>query len=577
MGTAKLSQESTAAHDADEFPGFAAMDGAPPRLERFGFAAVGATFLCLSLFVAVNRNINWDEFNFLAQIYAYDRARLTVPLQTFHVHLLRWIVWLPMSEVSQIVVGRLVFILLQLGTCAAIAAISLGFFSRRITLLVVASYLATGFAVEHGASFRTDVIVAFLLMGSLAILFRMRLAAAQLVVAAILASVAVLVSIKASLYLPAFLAAFAWRVRQDGLRSSLTGFVLLGLVFLASTAALWALHVASLATVNALAQSASNADSALQKTVLSQGLFPRAHDIAEWMLQGFVPQIAILAGILAALLSLGRKGWDFALVVLLLAAPLACLVIYRNAFPYFFPFLLPPVVLASGLAYRRIEHPAMAAAIYVLILATLVVSIPRYAGKDQQAQRETIAAAKAAFPGPTPYIDRAGMIASYPKVGFFMSTWGMEGAIASGRDMLSEAIHRHRPRFVLANSDALHFALEPATAPEPRLRLSGNDERLLRENYIHHWGAIWVAGKELEATPEPRSIELLIGGTYTIECASGQLRLDGKPRACGTTVILPEGRHTVSASAPVDVVLRIGAHLQIPDRTPSQGLLFYPL
>lgn len=549
----------------------------PPRIELLGFAAVAAVFVALVLFVAFQRNINWDEFHFLAQVYAYNRGTLTDPLQTFHVHLFRWLVWVPLSEPSQIVAGRLVMVLLQLGTCMALAVISLHFFDLRAALLVVATFMAAGFVVEHGASFRTDPVLSFALMTSLAILFTSRLGPIQLAAAGMFAALALMVSIKAALYFPAFLAALVWRIRHDGWRFAISRFAGAALVVVVALAALWAFHAGSLNAPETLSKSSNHANAALEKTVLSQGLFPRAPYIVAWLLSGLVPQLAIFAGIAMAIVAAFGKERGFGPAILLLAAPVLCLAFYRNAFPYFFPFLVPPLVVASGLVFRRIRSTKIAATLHVALLASLVLAIPQYGYKDQQAQRETIAAVKAAFPQPVPYIDRSAMVPSYPKVGFFMTSWGLEAALASGSDVMTGIVHKRQPRFVIANSPALRFALDPASELAPALRLTDSDEQTLRENFVHHWGAIWVAGKKMTALPESQDFELLIPGIYTLECSDGPTLIDGYERECGTIMSLDKGNHTISAAWPTEVILRTGEKLVSPDRPPSEKPIFYSL
>ena len=49
------------------------------------------------------------------------------------------------------------------------------------------------------------------------------------------------------------------------------------------------------------------------------------------------------------------------------------------------------------------------------------------------------------FPEPVGYIDRSGMLPSYPKVGFLMSTWGVEGVVARGKPTLAPLIRRRQP------------------------------------------------------------------------------------------------------------------------------------
>jgi hypothetical protein len=92
---------------------------------------------------------------------------------------------------------------------------------------------------------------------------------------------------------------------------------------------------------------ASNAREAVSTGLLSGQIFPRRNDIALWVLLSMPALVLVVIG-------LKRGGpdhrkthlWAFAL-------PCLSFVVYRNAFPYFFPFIAPPLmVLAAAGAYR---------------------------------------------------------------------------------------------------------------------------------------------------------------------------------------------------------------------------------
>ena len=170
------------------------------------------------------------------------------------------------------------------------------------------------------------------------------------------------------------------------------------------------------------------------------------------------------------------------------------------------------------------------------------------------------------------------MVASFPKVGFFMSTWGMESYLTAGRPIMRELLARHRPLFVLANIDSLRLDAPSAQAAAgtKRYRLFPADHAVLRENFVHHWGAIWVAGKHLTASVLGRvyQFEILIPGSYTVESAVPVV-IDGVERRPGAKVRLDTGRHTlVSRTAPAAIVLRWGTDLYRPTVAPISNRLF---
>ena len=135
------------------------------------------------------------------------------------------------------------------------------------------------------------------------------------------------------------------------------------------------------------------------------------------------------------------------------------------------------------------------------------------------------------------------MIGAFPKAGFFMSTLGIEDYRAAGNQSSAVSLLDRAPAFVLANSPALEYALtqHPTEVPESYL-LFAEDAEVLRANFVHHWGPIWVAGKafNLAQGSEPHPFEVLIDGRYTVEADTGVLIDDAAYRP-GDPVMLSEG------------------------------------
>lgn len=462
-------------------------------------AAIGLFFL-LQLHLAFVFNINWDEFFFLSHVYSYQAGRLDSSFQTFHVHLFGWLTALPLSEPDQIVAARLVMIVAEAGTAWCIFHIAGMFGSKQHALFALFAYLASTYVLGHGASFRTDPIAAFLLMASLALLFATPAKWPAAALAGVLAGLGLLITVKGVFYFPAFLAALIFAAQSRAkfaatIRYFAVAGVSLALVYGAGMMA----HIAQVSPAaggtTGTAALQAQASSALTKTVLSQMLFPRIDYILRWLLASIVPAALLLFGLAIALSKLLAERFRPALVVLLLAAPLLSLVIYRNAFPYFFPFILAPAVPAIALASQRLDRPIWRNAALTGLFAGMAMQYAQLLPRDQLAQRQVIAAVHEIFPAPVNYIDRNGMLPSFPKTGFFMSSWGMELVSAAGSPALAPVIAQQRPPLVIANSPVLLKALDPSFVYSGP-RLHPDDERALREHYVHYWGPIWLAGKD---------------------------------------------------------------------------------
>jgi hypothetical protein len=143
--------------------------------------------------------------------------------------------------------------------------------------------------------------------------------------------------------------------------------------------------------------------------------------------------------------------------------------------------------------------------------------------------------------------------------------------------VLAEAIRGRRPVFVLADKKPLSDALSGAPSVSSAHSLLEADRAALIQNYVHHWGMIYVAGKTLEFTAAaPARFEILIPGTYTVEAADHVI-VDDTPYAPGQPVDLDVGTHVmVPGATPGTVTLRWGRGLFRPTEAPSSQVLFVP-
>ena len=101
-------------------------------------------------------------------------------------------------------------------------------------------------------------------------------------------------------------------------------------------------------------------------------------------------------------------------------------------------------------------------------------------------------------------------------------------------------------------------------APE---ELLPEDARFIRENYVHHWGPLSVAGKHVR--PGSSTIRIEVPGAYTVEDAA--VRIAGRDVAVGEALNLPRGEYRVVAQDAA--TLRWGDHLPRPAIAPPCGMM----
>lgn len=549
------------------------------------WAAVGLVTFFLGaglhrLFIA---NINWDEFYFLSLVHLYRGGGLTLQLQTFHVHFFSWLPSVAESEIKQIFAARGVVWLASIASTWFIYQIAAHFCTRLGALLAAIFYLSFSFVMVHGISFRADPFCALFILIAVHLLVTKSGRAYAVPVAALSLAVAAMISVKSALYAPTIavllLAPMLDRPRQGVV---LRQAAIFGVCFTVSMAALLYWHRLDLASTP-LADAGAYVGAVGVKTLGAGKLVPAWPFILRAMTENPLTWILIACGVWVAgrRLFTGRRRSEAAMI-LSLALPLLSLLVYRNAFPYFFVFVMPTAVILAGVVVDTLVALApvpRGRVVLAALAATLAIPTAAYGFhytqnlQDQTvAQAETIRLVHTLFPQPVPYIDRNSMISSFPKVGFFMSTWGLESYRAAKRPIMANLIARHAPPLLIANTPALDLSISMSTEENSNpYSLFQEDFNFLRENYLPHWGVVYVAGKRLEllAGAGPRTFEIPIAGTYTLE-TDGPVAIDGKRRDPGAYVTLTRGAHAVAADGVARrVTLRWGRDLFVPAQPPS--------
>ncbi len=459
------------------------------------------------------------------------------PLQTFFARGFGWLTHLPGHEMEHVLVARLVMVGFVCMTALSVHRVAAHLTDLRSANIAVLAFLTSGFVLPHGASFRADPIAAAFLTASFALIMTTQMKLFQVILVAAMSACALLVTIKSALFVPAFLAALFWRWGDKGV---LLRTLFCGVLALCLFVVLYLWHASGIAPAPGN-ETATNMREAATTGFLRSGLFPRAPYIAMWVILSVAPIVLALFGVIAV------KNVRLAAYLTLLAAPLLSVVIYRNAFPYFFPFATPLMMIAVAYGARALHQSGWVSRLVMIMLMTGALQAGLSLTEGKAAQRDTIAEVHRLFPEPVTYIDDSSMIASFPSVAPFMSTWGMRNYRQAGRPLFGELIEKHNPPLLVANK----WTLIETMANPGSGHLLPDDDRVVRESYVHYNGAIWLAGREITLVEGEEPIDMPFAGQYRVN-ASAAIAIDDLPVRDGDSVTL--GAQTVISGTPGTVI-----------------------
>lgn len=497
-----------------------------------------------------------DELRMLADVYLANERQLGSPLLTFVAHLYRWDLSVGVTELEQLTRSRWVQWVMQVLIGGLVFLIARTRFSAPASLMAVLAGITFSFVLHHGASLRFDTPVALLILAAVAVLLRARTGGTGTPLALLLLALALLVTIKAVLLLPMFVAFFALRWLHAPDRRSEAVALVLGV---AGTALfLWGVlrwHMGFVAA-EALDVAAREAGDGWWTTVMNAGFLPRGRDALRALIDNPV-QVVLMAGgwwLLARSPAAQRAEHGVAVPWWPLALPLLSLLFYRNAYTYFYVILVPLVCVGvAAWAERMRPRTRSVLAVIMLLLAGLHTHIFM---KDApiRARQETLhAIVHSLFPQPVPYIDCCSMLPSFPKHGFFMSHKGGADYRRHAQPVMRDLLERHVPVFVLANHPWLMDAFTPMPADVSLLLQEDLDT--LHNNYLPVVGQIHVAGKRLPVSLQDSQVDMLIPGPYQLQSMAPVVINDVEhpPQA---VVKLPKGRLTLSSEVNQVIVLR---------------------
>jgi len=480
--------------------------------------------------------INWDEFLHFGQIYELAGGRLSASLQSLHTRLFGWAVMVSQDVITQIQAARIAMLACAVLTAGCVVILARRLVDIQTALLSGLAYLTAGFVFTNAFTYRPDPVAAAALMSALCLVAFGSFSWRRVILSGMLVGLAGALTIKSVFFAPCFAAIvyLQWR-DPTGPRAKV---VYRSVALIAVAAFFFALVVGLHGSALPAAASQGSSLGSKMHSFLRFFEFEQVRFVfAEMALAPLVTLGLILLFPVA-------RGLPYNVKILLLGlcGPLLCLFFYRNTFPYFFTFLLPPICVAiapvlSMLVKRYGLVPIIAFSLFGPIF--LLMQEP-YGTLERQ--RATISEVQRLFPEPTPYLSYSSYMPSYPRQ--FPS---LISGVALGRywqereGQISRDIEAGRIAFVIATGDALDMVYQNE-GPAPML--PQRDVAALRSNFLRYSDTIFIAGRKICPQADEQQIRIFRSGPYSVD--GGDLVIDRKGITDGNVISLSAGTHRVS-------------------------------
>ena len=526
---------------------------------RFVVAVIALVVLCQGWLI-FEKAINWDEFLHFGQIYELADGRLRSGIQTLPTRLFGWATMVSQDVIAQIQTIRLIMLVCAVLTAASVTALARRLVSFEIAVLCGLVYLTAGFVFTNAFTFRTDPVIAAALMVALCVFAYGPLSWMRAALIGILVGLAGALSIKSIFYLPCF-AAIAWLRWSDPYIRKLRILSLFLVVLAASIFTFLLLIGLHGAGLPASEPQASN----LERTVGNFLRFFEFEQIRYVFAEAiFAPLVTV--GILMLPFVARKLPRQTKVLLAGLCGPLLCLLFYRNTFPYFFTFLLPPVCVAIAPVLARLvaRYGHIPVVIFALIGPVFLLVKEPYGTLERQ--RATIAEVQRLFPEPTPYLSYSSYIPDYPRqFPSLISGVGLRRYWTERNGQIARDIKAGRIAFVIATGDALDAVYNgtgSAAILPPR------DVAALRENFLPYSDTIYILGRTVCPQEGQQTVKIVRGGSYSLEGRG--LVIDGQPLINGTSVVLQAGVHEMKLEGGACVKLwALDQVPTLPDNFPS--------
>ena len=559
------------------------------KLAEFNLLAI-AIIVFLLKFILISRiSINQDEFYFLSNVYLFKKGKLFTQFQTFYVHFFTWISNVSKNEVTQIIFARFVMYVLFLISCYLIFLIGKHFLNNSGSLFGMLCYISFSYIIINGSSFRADSLITILFLLSILFVIKRNHDILLAGIAGIVIAISLMISLKSLFHLLTVgVVLLIANNRKTDINIYYKKILSFGMGLIIGFFILYVYHISTL-PFKQLANSTQYINHVSEKAINFKKLFPQIEIIVLSVKMNFIIWALFIIGFIF-------YAWDFfykrkvkqeeycKLVLLAFLIPLLSLIFYRNSYPYYYICIMAPAIIYCGVGIHKItEHlrhtssksrilKTLCVSLYFLIFIHFLFYYTIFSENRIVSQIELIETVHKIFPEPVEYIDGCSMISSFPSVGFFMSSWRMESYTSNSKPIMKDIINSHKPKFILANVPQLNISLTWKEVNKlTNLPLLKEDWEIIKDNYIHHWGIIYVPGKKIEfnSINSCRDFEILIPGVYTYE-GEQQAYIDGNIIEPNCTIRLEKGIHSAFVNRNNGkIILRWGENLYKPANAPS--------
>jgi hypothetical protein len=521
-----------------------------------------ALILATQFAMVFTQAINWDEFWHYNHIVQLHDGTLDGTLRRLHAFTFAWVTGLPGSNIDHILVIRVSMFAYHLIIVAALIGVAARFADRTTALLCALAYVSFPYVVQHGASFRYDPPVTALLMTTLWLLLSSRLGARAILAGGLLVAVIPFASTKAILYAPVFAGAVYLRWSEHGFSTDYVR----RLIFLGLTAAA-AFAVFHSVLSSYVTQGAETGEGLSAEGVLSAVFVLFDNPNWPYFVLGLVRDPVVLALLVVGPFALARSQRPRSEKIALSAFFAFGLtpIYYLNTAPYFFVFLLPPVLIAcsDGISWfrQRISATTLVIAFVAVAIFTIAAEPPSPLSNQRQLRDVTVAT----FGKDVRYFDFPGFLGTNGKANTFISPLVVSVHKDAGSLVIRPAMENDAVPLVINN----HYFLDSALKTDDPNFLDPRDLEVLRANYIHFWGPLWIAGLEVPAGPGGVIFENLVPGPYTVRDSA--VTIGKASYSPGEVVRLERGTYQIDSSTNTAARLTWGNRIAEPAEPPPDG------
>jgi hypothetical protein len=555
-----------------------------------------ATTLFLKFHLLFLLNIDVDEFTFLSLVHRYTADSLGNPFYTFHVHLFSWLPMVSMNEIDQIMAARLVMFSFFVGSSMFTYLIAKYFLNTIGALFSVLCYVSISNIIIHGTSFRFDPICSLLFLMAVYLFLKKPGRNIGISLSGFCMALSMMISLKSLFYMVTFFVLFLSLLYiSEDRRETVINIILFCVSFLVCSLLLFMYHsyvLLDMQNKSILLSAGENVKHHVGLKLFFNGYIHNWQYILIFIIENIVVVSLMISGLILIIYkyAIDKNIKNNNILILSFLVNYAPLIYYRYNHPYFYVFILSPAVILCGIIVNNLEKindvkmlkkiPMLISFLSLIVFFNFIYHYKNNAFDQNISNKEIVDSVHKMFSMPVPYIDRCSMISSFPSVGLQMTTHDMERYSIANNPIMRDIIVQQKPVFIVANTIYLDLRL-PYNAKAKDIffnyPLLEKDFQVLKHNYIHHWGKVYVSGKHFVFNSESKyqEFEILIPGIYTIESGENVLINDVNYKN-GDIISLRNEKYIITPKkTPSETTIRWGENLYKPDYDPSLQPVFF--